>query len=78
MASAEKSVRLLIEKWLGPTPALPVRVTRFSRTRSNQRRYVRVEALRSAGSLEIFFFQHDDGTWRVFPPEGERPAMSVS
>jgi hypothetical protein len=72
------SLRLLVEKWLGPTPAMPVRVTQFGRMPSNQRRYVRVEALRPAGTLAIYFFLHDDGTWRVFPPEVERPAMSVS
>ncbi|MCG5077092.1 hypothetical protein [Paraburkholderia tagetis] len=78
MASAENSLRLLVEKWLAPTPATPVRVTRFTRTRSKRRRYVRVEAVGPAGSLAIFFFRHDDGTWRVFPAESERAAMSVS
>jgi hypothetical protein len=77
MNSGEKSLRWLIDKWLAPTPAMPVRVTRFSGTRSNQRRYVRVEASRPAGSLAIFFFRHDDGSWCVFPATAERPAMRV-
>jgi hypothetical protein len=75
MNSGEKSLRWLIDKWLAPTPAMPVRVTRFSGTLSNQRRYVRVEASRPTGSLAIFFFRHDDGSWCVFPPAAERPTM---
>lgn len=77
MNIAERSLRLQVEKWLVPTPSTPVRVTQFGRTSSNQRRYVRVEILRAAGSVGIFFFQHDDGTWCVFPPENGRPAMRV-
>ena len=78
MERAENSLRWLIEKWFAPTPEIPVRVTRFTRSRSNRNRYVCVETSRPAGSLVIYFFRHDDGTWRVFPPAFERPAMSVS
>jgi hypothetical protein len=70
--NAEKSLRLLVEKWLTPTLATPIRVIRFSRTRPNRKRYVCVEALRPGGSVTLFFFRHDDGTWRVFPPETGR------
>jgi hypothetical protein len=70
--NAEKSLRLLVEKWLMPTSTTPVRVTRFSRIRPNERRYVRVEALWLEGPVALFFFQHDDGSWRVFPPETRR------
>jgi hypothetical protein len=73
--NAENSLRLLIEKWLTPTMATRVQVTRFRRVHPNRRRYVRVEALRSEGSVAIFFFQHDDGTWRVFPQETRRPTL---
>jgi len=72
MSTTEKSLRLLVEKWLTPTWATPIRVTRFSRTHSSRRRYVRVEALRPEGSVALFFFHHDDGTWHVFPPETGR------
>lgn len=78
MGTVDTPLRLLVEKWLGPTPAMPARVTRFGRMPSNRRRYVCVEALRPAGALAIYFFFHDDGAWRVFPPEVARPAMSVS
>ncbi|CAD6561141.1 hypothetical protein LMG28727_07354 [Paraburkholderia kirstenboschensis] len=78
MEKAEKSLRTLVEKWFAPTPAMPVRITRFSRTSSSARGYICVEASRPAGSFAIFFFRHHDGTWCVFPPEPKRPAMSVS
>ncbi|SEB93509.1 hypothetical protein SAMN02787142_0589 [Burkholderia sp. WP9] len=70
--NAEKSLRVLIEKWLTPGLAAPIRVTRFGRTSANRRRCVRVEALRPEGPAALFFFRHDDGAWRVFPPEAER------
>jgi hypothetical protein len=73
--NAENSLRLLIDKWLTPTIATRVQVTRFSRAYPNRNRCVRVEALRPAGSVAIFFFQHDDGTWRVFPQETRRPTL---
>jgi hypothetical protein len=77
MGTMNRSLRLLVEKWLGPTPVMPARVTRFGRMRSSQRRYVCVEVLRPAGALTIYFFLHDDGMWCVFPPAVERPVMSV-
>ncbi|CAE6868373.1 hypothetical protein R69658_07997 [Paraburkholderia aspalathi] len=39
-----QSLRCQVEKWLAPTPATPVRVTAFSRTRLGGRRYVCVES----------------------------------
>ncbi|OUL83938.1 hypothetical protein CA601_26810 [Paraburkholderia hospita] len=75
MNTGQRSLRLLVEKWLAPTPARPAHVTRFSRMGTNQRRYVRVEALHSTGL--IFFFRHDDGSWCVFPPGTESPTMRV-
>ncbi len=77
MATTNGSLRLLVEKWLGLAPVAPVRATRFSRRRLNQRHSVCVEVMWPAGTLTIFFFLHDDGMWRVFPPEAQRPAMSV-
>ncbi|MFM0741162.1 hypothetical protein PQQ51_28295 [Paraburkholderia xenovorans] len=67
--SAGKSLRLLIEEWLSPTLAMPIRVMRFSHTRSNLRRYVCVEAQRPEAVVVLFFFRHDDGLWYVLPPE---------
>ncbi|CAE6854921.1 hypothetical protein R75465_07364 [Paraburkholderia aspalathi] len=75
MYTVEKSLRLLVEKWLMPTLATPIRVTRFGRTHPDRRRFVRVEALRQQDAVSLFFFRHDDGTWRVFPPENARLAI---
>jgi len=76
MISAEKSLHWVVDKWLAPTPAMPARVIRRSRSGVHHRRYVCVEALRPEGLLSFFFFRHDDGSWNVFPPEAERPAMN--
>ena len=37
MNDSGKSLRFVVEKWFAPTPAIPVRVTEFGRTSSNQR-----------------------------------------
>jgi hypothetical protein len=69
------SLRSLVDKWLAPTAQMPARVTRFGRASSNRHRYVRVEACVANRPLTIFFFRHDDGAWRVFPPTHKRPSM---
>jgi hypothetical protein len=68
MKTGERSLRFVIEKWMTPTAATPIRIIRSSRTGLNQRRYVHVETHRPGGSVSLFFFRHDDGTWQVFPP----------
>lgn len=75
MKTAETSLRWIVDKWLGPSPVSPVRVTQFSRARGRGTRYVRIEAIRRDGPVGIFFFRHDDGTWCVFPPA--RVGLSV-
>jgi hypothetical protein len=77
MDKAERSLRFMVKKWLVMAPAMSVRVARGSRARSNQRRYVRVEASLSTGAFAIYLFRQGNGTWSVFPPDAERPAMSV-
>jgi hypothetical protein len=77
MEMAERSLRFMVEKWLVMAPSVSVRVTRGSRARSNQRRSVCVEVLQSADMFAIYLFRQGDGTWDVFPPDAERPAMSV-
>lgn len=64
-----KSLRYQVEKWLAPT--MPVHVTAFGHARSGGGRYVCVETWQSSGLHALFFFQHDDGYWNVFPPLGE-------
>lgn len=73
--ASERSLRSLVEKWLGPTSAVPVRVTRFGHAASNQKQGVRIELLLPTGPAGLFFFRHRDGAWCVFPPEAERLAM---
>ncbi|MBC8740854.1 hypothetical protein F6X40_29990 [Paraburkholderia sp. UCT31] len=70
-AASEQSLRFLVEKWLSPSPAEPVHVTEFSRTRAGGRRYVRVETSPEQGGRGLFFFRHDDGCWCVFPPTAD-------
>ena len=77
MNSAEGTLRLLVDKWLGSTTETRVRVIGFGRLSSGRRRYVYVEALRPGGAMAMYFFLHDDGRWCVFPPASERPAMAV-
>jgi hypothetical protein len=72
MKSAEVCLRSVVEKWFA---AAPIRVTRFKCSGMGHSRSVRVEARSSSKALSIIFFKHDDGAWRVFPPDGRRPAM---
>jgi hypothetical protein len=72
MKSAEICLRSVVEKWFA---AAPVRVTRFKWSGIGQSRSVRVEARASSKAFSIVFFKHEDGAWRVFPPDGRRPAM---
>jgi hypothetical protein len=67
MNGAETSLRSLVDKWTPPNGAAPIRITRFSSARRG--RYVRVDVSRPEGPVALFFFRHDDGVWRVFPPE---------
>jgi hypothetical protein len=66
-----QSLRYQVEKWLAPTT--PVHVTAFGRTRSGRARYVCVETGQPTGSRSLFFFQHKDGYWHVFPPVADTP-----
>ncbi|MFX1674818.1 hypothetical protein PWR63_21605 [Paraburkholderia sp. A2WS-5] len=69
------SLRAQVEKWLGPISTSRARVTQFSRSRYKTWRYVRVESVCTSSVYEIVFFRHDDGAWRVFPPENRLPAI---
>lgn len=76
MNIAEKSLRYLVEKWLAPSPTMPIRVVQSGRMNLDKTRYVRVEASAPTGPHAIFFFRHRDGIWCVFPPAAARPAMT--
>jgi hypothetical protein len=77
MHSAEGTLRLLVDKWLGSTTETKLRVIRFGRLSSRRRRYVHLEVSRPSGVRAMYFFLHDDGRWCVFPPESKRPAMAL-
>ncbi|MEX3897044.1 hypothetical protein [Paraburkholderia sp. BR10954] len=76
MCAPEKSLRGQVDKWLAPTNGMRMRVIQFSRLSLHRRRYVCVEASGPMGTLALFFFRHDDRSWRVYPPETPRPAMA--
>jgi hypothetical protein len=78
MNGRERSLHVLVEKWLGHEGAKSARVTRFSHSARKRWRYVCVETLRSAGAFSIVFFRHDDGSWCVFPPSSQRPTMGIA
>jgi hypothetical protein len=78
MSSVEKSLRRLVDKWLGGLPEGLAHVTGFGHCRRNNWRYVRIETMCSSGARAIFFFRHEDGSWCVFPPATRRPAMRVA
>nr|WP_251031688.1 hypothetical protein [Paraburkholderia strydomiana] len=77
MDSGSTSLRWLVEKWLQPTPAAPARVVRMKHGRKRSTRCVRVEVRRSWDVFSVFFFRHEDGSWCVFPPHADRPAMAA-
>lgn len=77
MRVGERSLRALVEKWLGLDAVKRARVTRFRRSVQHPWPYVRVEVTRPSGVLAIMFFRHDDGSWCVFPPEHRPPAINA-
>jgi hypothetical protein len=78
MATAGRSLRSMVENWLMTDPSVKVRVTEFGRMRVKRECYVRVETMRSAGPVALVFFRHKDGTWCIYPPNKDRPAMKYA
>lgn len=62
-----RRLRTVVEKWLAPAPATPVRVTRIAGG-AEGRSSVRVEVDGPRGPICLHFFRHSDGAWQVFPP----------
>ena len=77
MTNGGKSLRLMVEHWLVADPANGVRVTEFRNRPSKQECYVCIETLRGENPVSMFFFRHQDGTWRIYPPSRERPALRL-
>jgi hypothetical protein len=78
MASPCHSLRLIVERWLAPDPTRGVRVIEFRNRRSRRECYVCVETFRTSGSVALFFYRHQDGEWRVTPPDRERLSMRIT
>jgi hypothetical protein len=78
MEKTERPLRFTVEKWLAMAHAMSARITRGGRAGSNHTRSVCVEASISTGALLIYLFRQSDGTWCVFPPDDERPAMRIA
>jgi hypothetical protein len=75
MDNGERSLRGLVDKWIGLSPLTPGRVFRMSRKDAREARCVCVEVRRASGPLSLMFFQHGDGSWCVFPPTANRPTL---
>ncbi|MBC8641269.1 hypothetical protein IAG25_31090 [Caballeronia sp. EK] len=78
MNSRERSLRALVDKWLGSDDEHVACITRLSRGARGPWRHVCVEAQRASGPFAIVFFRHDDGSWCVYPPPIRRPAMAIA
>ncbi len=75
MNTGETSLHFLVDKWLAPAGAVKVRVVRSGRMPECNGRFVYIETSTPKGPRGMFFFRHDDGCWRVFPPCAVRPSM---
>jgi hypothetical protein len=77
MRANRMSLRMQIDKWLGPISPKTIRIIRMGYSSGSRVRCVTVESPRSSKSLAIVFFRHGDGSWLVYPPRVERPAMGA-
>ncbi|REG51026.1 hypothetical protein B0G80_7507 [Paraburkholderia sp. BL6669N2] len=75
MDASTNSLLAIVNNWLISNGAEPTRITPFWTGDARRGRAVRVEASRATGVIEILFFRHADGMWRVFPQEPLRPVM---
>jgi hypothetical protein len=77
MKSGETCLHRLVDKWLAPATVLNVHVVRSGRMPAQRARFVFIEAVTPSGTRGMFFFRHQDGGWRVFPPHDVRPSLCV-
>ncbi|MBC8746483.1 hypothetical protein OKW43_007302 [Paraburkholderia sp. WC7.3g] len=73
MKLGESSLRSLIDKWIAPTATTSVHITRCTFANSGQTKCVLARSSAAENAFAIFFFRHDDGAWRVFPPPPRKP-----
>lgn len=67
-----------IDKWFSPTQRAHIRVTRFRQNVLGGQTGVVVRLMSTTDSIELRFFRHGDGTWRLFPASTSRPTMNAS
>ncbi|AXF06460.1 hypothetical protein CUJ88_49695 (plasmid) [Paraburkholderia hospita] len=73
----EQSLRYVVGKWFAFNPPGLAKVIAFGRTPPGRGRYVCAETTHHSRTLALFFFRHDDGYWRVFPPATTLPYMAL-
>lgn len=72
------SLQQSVDKWFSPSQRHHIRVTRFRQNRSDGQRGVIVRLLGVTDTIELLFFRHGDGTWRLFPADVTRPTINAS
>jgi hypothetical protein len=77
MSAARQSLRLVVNKWIAARSEGNVCLTRPPHAQSGVGRFVCVEVTHRDRAFTIFFFRHDDGSWRVFPPAARRPMLNI-
>jgi hypothetical protein len=75
MTCAKKTLRSMIDQWLPAEFVAQIHITRYRSRHPERECYVRVEAINRTGPVELYFFRHRDGSWRIYPPTQGRPAM---
>jgi hypothetical protein len=75
MAGGRESLRAMVEHWRNADSSTPVRVARYRSAWANPQSCVQVEAMKPQGPVTMYFFRHEDGRWRVFPPRKELSTM---
>jgi hypothetical protein len=60
-----------------PSTTSPMSLVFFVASWSFVRRILIIQIDRPTGSFSLFFLQHADGTWHVFPPNQCRPEMRI-
>jgi hypothetical protein len=74
----EGSLRFHVEKWFGRTAISSLEVSRVRPAKLGRNRCVQVVSSQSDSRVTIFFFQHGDGGWSVFPPAPRRATLAIS
>lgn len=72
------SLQQAIDKWFSPAQRGRLSVKRFRCDGAPGHRGVTVRLFVTSDAIELLFFRHGDGTWRIFPPDAARPTMNAA